>query len=368
MLAIGVGMMGLGIALSEVPWGLLTDRWGDRRVLLTGLLATALWLVLMAAFVAPRPGHVPGNAALALGLLALGLQGGSVNGSSGRAVMAWFREGERGLAMSIRQTAVPAGGGIGALTLPMLAQAFGFAAVYGVLAALCGVTVVFAWRWMHEPPADPARAVAPASGPAGKAGPGPLGNLQVWRLVSGMGLMCVPQVAVLTFATIFLHDFSRIGIAAAGLTVAAVQVGAAAMRVWSGRWTDRHGNRRAYMRACSLLTLLVFATLAGLTWLCAAAPGRHAVLTPALMACLVLGGICTSAWHGVAFTELATIAGASRAGTALGLGNTFAFAGFFLVPMAIPVVAAGYGWPAVWLAASGSALLARPLFARQARA
>ena len=59
---------------------------------------------------------------LALGLLLVGLLGGSVNGSSGRAVMAWFREGERGLAMSIRQTAVPAGGGLGALMLPALAS------------------------------------------------------------------------------------------------------------------------------------------------------------------------------------------------------------------------------------------------------
>lgn len=363
-----IGMMGLGIAASEVPWGLLTDRWGDRRVLLTGLLATTLWLVLMAAFIAPLPGHVPGHALLALGLLVLGLLGGSVNGSSGRAVMAWFREGERGLAMSIRQTAVPAGGGIGALALPMLAQTSGFVAVYGTLAAFCGITVIFAWRWMHEPPAAGERAALPASGmpPPRQAGPGLLHNALVWRLVSGMGLMCVPQVAVLSFATVFLHDFSQIGIAAAGLSVAAVQAGAAVMRVWSGRWTDRHGNRRAYMRACSRLTLLVFGAVGGLAWLCTAAPVWHAVLTPMLVACLVLGGICTSAWHGVAFTELATIAGASRAGTALGLGNTFAFSGFFLVPLAIPAMAAGLGWPSVWLAAGVCALLARPLFPRPA--
>ncbi|WP_420994322.1 MFS transporter [Cupriavidus sp. 30B13] len=356
-----LGMMGLGIALSEVPWGLLTDRLGDRRVLMGGLAATALWLLLMAVSVVPAAGHVPTHALLAAGLLVLGLLGGSVNGSSGRAVMAWFREGERGLAMSIRQTAVPAGGGLGALALPPLAQAWGFAAVYGALALLCAVTAAFAWRWVHEPPA-----AQPASRPVHAAAParGPLRDALVWRLVGGMGLMCAPQVAVLTFATVFLHDFGHIGVAAAGMTVAAVQAGAAVTRVWSGRWTDRHGNRRAYMRGCSLLTLFVFAAMAALTWLSAAAPGWRALVMPALMACLVLGGICASAWHGVAFTELATIAGAARAGTALGLGNTFAFTAFFVVPLAIPGTAAGFGWASVWLAASACALLARPLFPR----
>ena len=34
-LGLALGMLGLGIAISELPWGLLTDRWGDRRVLLS---------------------------------------------------------------------------------------------------------------------------------------------------------------------------------------------------------------------------------------------------------------------------------------------------------------------------------------------
>jgi MFS family permease len=131
-----LGMLGLGIALSELPWGLLTDRWGDRKVLLLGLGATAVALAGMALFVVPGGAHVPGLTMLAPSLLLVGLLGGSVNGSSGRAVMAWFRDGERGLAMSIRQTAVPAGGGVGALMLPALAAHFGFAGVYGVLALL----------------------------------------------------------------------------------------------------------------------------------------------------------------------------------------------------------------------------------------
>jgi MFS family permease len=150
-LGLVLGMLGLGIAVSELPWGLLTDRWGDRRVLLLGLLSTAAALAGLALFAAPLGSHVPHVTTLALGLLLVGLLGGSVNGSSGRAVMAWFREGERGLAMSIRQTAVPAGGGLGALLLPVLASRFGFVSVYAVLALGCAITAGFAWRWLHEP-------------------------------------------------------------------------------------------------------------------------------------------------------------------------------------------------------------------------
>ncbi|TGV73467.1 MFS transporter, partial [Mesorhizobium sp. M00.F.Ca.ET.158.01.1.1] len=114
-LGLALGLLALGVARSELPWGLLTDRWGDRRVLLLGLGATAAWLLVMAMLVVPTRSGIPDVMLLAASLLVTGLLGGSVNGSSGRAIMAWFRENERGFAMSIRQTAVPLGGGLGAL-------------------------------------------------------------------------------------------------------------------------------------------------------------------------------------------------------------------------------------------------------------
>lgn len=370
-LGLVLGMLGLGIAISELPWGLLTDRWGDRRVLLLGLLTTAAALAAMAGFVVPHGADAPGIVPLALGLLAVGLLGGSVNGSSGRAVMAWFREGERGLAMSIRQTAVPAGGGLGALALPSLAAHFGFVAVYGVLAVLCTVTAWFAWCWLHEPPvaaasggqhatggelgASPAEPVAPIS---------PLRDAGVWRVALGIGVLCVPQLAVVTFATVFLHDFGHAGVLEISGTMVAVQAGAAVARVWSGRWTDRHGNRRQYMRACSVLTALLFATLA---LIAAGANGAHGAIAVVLAAMVVLGGVSASAWHGVAYTELATLAGTRRAGTALAMGNTCAFMTLFVTPLAIPPLLAATSWPAVWAIASVCALIALPVFPRPVR-
>ncbi|QGZ60529.1 MFS transporter [Paraburkholderia acidisoli] len=356
-----LGMLGLGIVLSELPWGLLTDRWGDRRVLLTGLGTTALALAVMALWGAPTPAHVPAPTTLALGLLALGLLGGSVNGSSGRAVMTWFAARERGLAMSIRQTAVPAGGGLGALVLPALAVHAGFAAVFGVLAALCLVALALTFVWLHEPAAEPGNANATQSETAPAVSP--LRSAPVWRMVIGIGALCMPQVAVLSFASIFLHDVGRAGTVAVSATLFAVQGGAAFMRVWSGRWTDRRGNRGAYLRGCAALTVTLFAVLAVQSGFASHGHAAHGVVVAAMALVLVLGGVAASAWHGVAFTELATLAGNGRVGTALAMGNTGAFIAFWVAPSAIPALLAWHAWPAVWSAAALCAALAWPAFA-----
>ncbi|MDX8539122.1 MFS transporter [Mesorhizobium sp. M4B.F.Ca.ET.215.01.1.1] len=355
-LGLALGLLGLGVALSELPWGVVTDRWGDRRVLLTGLGATAAWLFVMAMLVVPTKGAIPGVTLLSASLLVAGLLGGSVNGSSGRAIMGWFREGERGFAMSIRQTAVPLGGGIGALVLPSLALGFGFAAVFGLLAAVSALSAVFAWRWLHEPPAEGGGHVAATAGPA------PLHNLEVWRISSAIGLLCFPQVAVLTFASVFLHDFVGLGTLATSASLAAVQTGAMVMRVWSGRYTDRHGNRRPFLRLCSALSALAFAVL----WLLVLTAAGRPALMAALPVVLVVAGIAVSTWHGVAYTELATLAGPGHVGTALSLANSFVFVGFCLVPIAIPGLLHLWAWPGVWLAAAGCALIAWPIFLRPA--
>lgn len=367
LLGLMLGLMGLGIALSELPWGLLTDRVGDRPVLLAGLGSTALALLALAWWAAPgAPLWV-----LGAGLLGVGLLGGSVNGASGRAVMGWFPASERGLAMSIRQTAVPLGGGVGALLLPWLAWQGGFACLFGVLAGLCGAAALLCAAWVHEPAPGaptPGTGTGTCTGPWAPA-PRALRDRRVWRLASGIGLLCAPQFAVISFGTVFLHDFGGLSLPACTGAMALVQVGAMGLRVWSGRWTDRHGNRPAYLRACVGAVIAVFLGLAALSALQQASPGdgwgllTHTpqVLPRLLAACLVLAGLVVSAWHGVAYAELATLAGARQSGTALGLANTWVFVVCFVTPSVLPSLLQWQGWPAVWLAASACAALAGPL-------
>src|SRR5262245_41519881 len=104
----------LGALPTLLLWGLAADRYGERLVLSLGLLASAVCLV-GAAF-APSFGVLVSSLALS------GATGGSVNSASGRAVMQWFAPDERGVALGIRQTAIPVGGLVAALVFPALAS------------------------------------------------------------------------------------------------------------------------------------------------------------------------------------------------------------------------------------------------------
>ncbi len=337
MLGVVLGSISLGIAASEILWGIWTDRFGERRVLLTGLIATGVVLGLMSVAVVPGGGSVPHPALLVIGLLLVGAFGGSVNGSSGRAVMAWFREGQRGFAMSIRQTAVPAGGAIGTAVLPWLAVTYGFRVVFIVLALLCFLAAGATAIWLHQPQeAAPAPGAAPAAAPV--AGPSPLRRWDIWRMALSGGMLTVPQIAVLTAAGVYLHDAKHAGLGVIVPTVLVAQVGGATARIWSGRYTDKHGNRRRVIRVIGLLTGVVMAAAAILT----SAP------TLVVAAALAVGGLLANAWHGVAYTEIASMAGANRAGTALGLENTTVFTGAFLTPMLVPVIEHAFSWTVVW--------------------
>src|SRR5439155_10110610 len=121
--------LNFGLLVTLLPWGIVADRIGERAVLATGLAGCAAALVA-AGFTSSFAGLV---AALALA----GALGGGTQSASGRAVMSWFGPAERGLALGIRQTAVPLGGAIAAGVLPALTAHISLRAAFFGLAAGC---------------------------------------------------------------------------------------------------------------------------------------------------------------------------------------------------------------------------------------
>jgi hypothetical protein len=106
-----------------------------------------------------------------------------------------------------------------------------------------------------------------------------------------------------------------------------------------------------YLRiACALIAFASFV------------PGYAGPAITVAVVLMIVGSTAASTWHGIAYTELATIAGMNHVGAALGLGNTFAFSTYFLTPLAIPFVLDVSAWQGVWFVAAGAALIASFLF------
>ncbi|WP_317201250.1 MFS transporter [Janthinobacterium sp.] len=341
-----LGSMGLGVALSEIIWGILTDKLGDKVVLIAGLTLMGATFLAIAAACVPRDGRQPGSLSLGLLLVTAGAVGGSINSASGRAVMTWFQDGERGFAMSIRQTAIPVGGALGSVLVPWLASAHGFRGAFLALAALCLATAVCVWRWLIEIAAPPAAS-------AGAAPPSPLRSAAAWRIALAGAALTVPQIAVLTFGAVFLSDQQHLGMAAISATLVLIQLGGGALRILAGRHSDRHRNRRALMRRIGVAAGLAGIALGLLT------QGQGYLV----LALLVLTGLAGHAWHGLAYTEIAVMSSVRRAGTALGMMGTTLFAAAFLTPSAIPFALRAGSWSAVWIGVGLLALLAVPLLA-----
>ncbi len=127
----------IGLTVAMLPWGFAADRYGERATLAVGLVACSGFLAA-AAF-------APDYRSLVVLLALAGVAGGSVQSGSGRAVMRWFGAHERGLALGVRQTAVPIGGFIAALVLPLLdgpRQGFLFLAGFVLAGAVAGAVVL----------------------------------------------------------------------------------------------------------------------------------------------------------------------------------------------------------------------------------
>lgn len=347
-LGLVLGCMALGVTFSELAWGLLTDRFGDRKVLLTGLLSTGLALLAMALLLAPDASHVPSYLQLGGGLVLVGLLGGSVNSSSGRAIMGWFTDGKRGLAMSIRQTAIPVGGALGAALLPWVAQRHGFRMVFGTLAVFCALTALLTWLFLHERPHP---VIQGSMGSSTAREPSPLRRPDIWRLAIACGLLTAPQIGVLTFGGIYLHDRMTAGLSLIGAVLVTVQITGSIARIVIGKHSDRGANRRRLVRGIGLLA-------AGLTSALALFGSTNLVVASALV---TLTRLAASAWHGVAYTEIAIMAGPSRAGTALGMIGMTIFASAFLTPLLIPLLLAKSSWATTWGCIAAATLLAVPI-------
>lgn len=278
-----------------LPWGLITDRIGERRALGFGLGASSV-LIALVAFA---------DDALTAGALfaAQGAVGASVQSASGRAVMQWFGPDERGLAFGIRQTAVPLGGVIGALTLPALTNAGGIDWAFAFLGAFCLTTAVVGSIVVRDLPSD---------GVDPQDVPWTLRDTRLWLLSGGSSLYVTAQIALFTFLVLFLHDERGFSAAGAAAVFGVAHLFAMGARIAAGRWSDLLRSRIVPLR---LIGIAMFGSLTSAALLLDA---RTAIVVPLLVAATVF----SASWNGLSFVAAAELAGTRRSGAAIGFQQT----------------------------------------------
>jgi sugar phosphate permease len=332
-----LGAVTLGATISLVPWGLLTDRAGERPSISFGLAAAAVALLLSAT---------DGEVALAVGLLVAGMAGAAANIASGRLVMGWFEPRRRGTAFGLRQAATPLGGALAAVALPLLVAQAGARAGLVALALGCLAAAAACGIWLREPPLKV---------PKTRRGLGPLRDRRVYRLAASSGALVSAQACVIGFVTLFLHQARGMGGVSAAAVLAVIQALSVPLRVVVGRWSDRLGLRVTPLRwltAAIIVALLV-------TPLLFRAPLVVLVLV------LVVTGVLTFCWNGLSFNAAAEYADAGRSGTAIAIQQTALFGVAAAVQPAFGALVAATSWRVgFWALAAGPALawwLLRPL-------
>jgi sugar phosphate permease len=330
----------VGVMLTLVPWGVLTDRIGERPVMAAGLAGAAAALAATA--------YAPSYELLLAGLLAAGMLGASSTGASGRAVMGWFSRNERGFVLGIRQMALPLGGALASIALPHLVDAGGLRGAFLALAGLCLTAAIAAAAFMRDaPPPDRPLPAIPA--------PPPTRDPRLWRLGAAGALLVAAQASVLGFVVLFLHDERGLSPALAAGALAAIQLIGAGARIVAGRRSDREGLRIAPIRRIATRNFAFLVLVALLV------DAPDVIVYPALL----LTSVSTMTWNGLAFTAAAEISGRARAGTAMSLQNTILAVGAALAPSLFGAVVDATSWRGAFavlaLAPLAAVFVLRPL-------
>ena len=307
----------IGATITLLPWGLVADRFGERWTLAGGLAVGGVCLTAVALTEELAP---------LMSLLVLaGAFAASVNAASGRAVMAWFGAHERGLALGIRQTAIPLGGALAALALPAIDHAGGLGAAfvtlgaYSLLAALLGAIVI-----RDQPTGATFEETAPWS----------LRDTRLWLLCTASGFYVFAQIAVIGFVVLYLHDERGWSDGEAGVVLAAIQVLAIGMRIGAGAWSDRVGARVPALRWIGLATFAALALVAVIL------DGPAAIVVIGF----ILAGTLSMAWNGLSFTAAAELAGRLRAGAAIGVQQTTLGLFGLIAPIAFAATVSATSW------------------------
>lgn len=301
-----------GAVIGTLFGGSFTRRYGASRTMQLSVALSASGLAVML---------LPSIFAIIAGSLVAGFGQGILNSATAHLLVKYTPPHRRNLLFSIKQSGVPFGGMVVALTAPAIALTLGWQWALVFVVALLGVLLVLmqplrpAWDADRDPRADVSQqkfggVVFVLARPA-------------LRWVSFAGLLfAAMQRCLVTFTVIYLvaeHGYSLIE---AGVMLSVMQAGGIVGRLVWGWIADRYS---------SISVLLVIAVISMLdTFALMSLEADWPRL--AVFAVFLVFGIAAQGWNGVLHAETARLSPPGMAGAVAGGSTFFVFGGVLIGP------------------------------------
>jgi len=314
-----------GVAtLSTMFGGKAVLRFGAARATQLAVLSCGAGLLLFS---------FPSVAAIAFGSALVGVGMGLINPAAAHLLVSYTPPQRRNIMFSVKQTGVPVGGVITALTAPAIAVHFGYRWSLLMIGVLIVMLVLVIQR--YRMPWDSDRGGMPQGREAAFGGV-PL----VWRQADLRWMSLVAMIfsaiqrVVLSFTVIYLVAEGRFGLVEAGVMLSIVQVGGSASRICWGWLADRLGS--------SLQVLMIICGITATSTLLLALfdPAWNRFLVYLLFFVI---GTAAVGWNGVFHAEAARLSPPGMASVVAAGTTFFVFAGVLLGPSAFAAAYGGIG-------------------------
>jgi MFS transporter, ACS family, hexuronate transporter len=323
-----------GYAVFLLPLGAITDRYGERRTLTTGLVGLAGGTLLI---------PMAGTYVTLLGcVFILGALYGTAMPGTNKAIFDNVSTGRQNLATGIKQVGVTAGSGLSAVLVTKMAGFVSWEVGFYVATAVAiAVAVIFSITY------TPTTVNRKAEFPSFRV---LLRNRPYRSLCLAGWFLGAALFTTVGYTIIYLHESVGLTVAVSGLVLAALQVSGSAGRIITGWLSDAlPGDPRRRIGAILIVQSLGSAALLGAV----AFVGQRAIAIAAFIAL----GFFVLGFTGVYYSCLATLVPNEKMGGATAGGQLALTSGALFAPPAFGFIAENIGYRVSWLLLAGLALL-----------
>ena len=297
-------------ALAQIPFGMVADRWGSRRVM---IVCMALLAVGAVAFAASRtyPESIAARCLVGLGAAAVWVPGM-------RLITEWFPVAERGRATGLMSGGGGAGGTLGLILVPWLAAMWGWRIAYGALALPALLTLLFIVLALPRG-GQPTTTAARRSGSLRRV----LAHRAMWPLNVSVTFSYGGYFSFVTFLPAFLVKRVALSETQAGVITGLITAGTILSWPLAGVLSDRFRRRKPiYLASQSASALVCFVFALG--------EGRMGAASAAVVsvaAGILIGGLI------LPFVVVSEMFPRELAATAAGVTNAACFVGGMILPI-----------------------------------